>query len=115
MLQLGARSNMQGAFSKEAIMATLFPEPLRKTLNTLQQIGLTNEIDRFTTTLGVAAEQTATRSVPLFISGISNMSFNDGIRIVKTGGTSATDYLRTSIGADLVKKCFSSLPLKSRK
>ena len=101
MLQLGARSNMQGAFSKEAIMATLFPEPLRKTLNTLQQIGLTNEIDRFTTTLGVAAEQTATRSVPLFISGIGNMSFNDGIRIVKTGGTSATDYFRTSIGADL--------------
>jgi hypothetical protein len=49
----------------------------------------------------VAAEQTATRSVPLFISGIGNMSFNDGIRIVKNGGTSATDYLRTSIGADL--------------
>jgi hypothetical protein len=101
MLQMGARSNMQGAFGKETIMATLFPESLRKTLNTLQQIGLTNEIDRFTNTLGVAAEQTATRSVPIFVQGIGNMSFTDGIRLVQTGGTSATDFLRTSIGADL--------------
>lgn len=101
MLQLGAKGNLQGAFSKDAVMAALFPEALRKTLNTLQQIGLTNEIDRFTTTLGVAAEQTATRSVPIFLNGIGNMSFSDGIRIVKGGGTSATAYLRTAIGADL--------------
>lgn len=101
MLQKGAQSNLQGAFSKDAVMATLFPETLRKTLNTLQQLGLTGEIDRFTNTLTVAAEQTATRSVPIFVQGISNMSFSDGMRIVKNGGTSATDYLRTSIGADL--------------
>ncbi len=101
LLQKGAQSNLQGAFTKDAVMATLFPESLRKTLNTLQQLGLTGEIDRFTNTLTVAAEQTATRSVPIFVQGISNMSFSDGIRIVKSGGTSATDYLRTSIGTDL--------------
>jgi hypothetical protein len=104
MLQLGARSNMQGAFSKEAIMTALFPEPLRKTLNTLQQIGLSGEIDRFTNTLSLAAEQTASRSVPIFIQGIGNMTFNDGMRMVKNGGTSATDYLRSSVGADLRKE-----------
>lgn len=101
MLQLGAQSSLQGAFSKDAVMAALFPEPLRKTLNTLQQLGLTSEIDRFTTTLGTAAEKTATRSVPIFIKGIGNMSFSDAIRIVKAGGTSATDYLRSNIGSEL--------------
>jgi hypothetical protein len=101
LLQKGAQSNLQGAFSKEAVMATLFPEALRKTLNTLQQIGLTGEIDRFTNTLGVAAEQTATRSVPIFVQGIGKMSISDGMRIVRNGGTSATDYLRSTIGADL--------------
>lgn len=101
MLQLGARGNLQGAFSKDAVMASLFPEGLRKTLNTLQQLGLTGEIDRFTSTLSLAAEQTATKSVPIFIKGIGNMSFTDGIRIVKNGGTSATDFLRTSIGSEL--------------
>jgi hypothetical protein len=104
MLSLGAKSSLQGAFSKEAVMATLFPEPLRKTLNTLQQIGLTPEIDRFTNTLGIAAEKTATRSVPIFLNGISNMSIADAMRIVKNGGTSATDYLRSNIGPDLRKE-----------
>jgi len=101
MLQYGAESSLQGAFSKDAVMAALFPEPLRKTLNTLQTIGLSGEIDRFTNTLGTAAEQTASRSVPIFVKGINNMSFTDAIRIVKNGGTSATDYLRSSIGPDL--------------
>ena len=101
MLQLGTQGNFQGAFTKDAVMAALFPEALRKTLNTLQQLGLTNEVDRFTTTMALAAEQTATKSVPIFVKGISNMSFTDANRIVKSGGTSATDYLRTSVGTEL--------------
>src|SRR5215217_3521381 len=102
MLEIGTRDGaLTGAFSKETVMATLFPEALRKTLNTLNQLGLTNEIDRFTTTMGTAAEKTATASVPIFVSGISNMKFTDAMRIIKSGGTSATDYLRTSIGDSL--------------
>ena len=101
MLQLGAQGNLQGAFTKDAVMAAIFPEGLRKTLNTLQQLGLTSEIDRFTTTMATAAQQTATNSVPIFVNGIGRMSFTDAIRIVKNGGTSATDYLRTNVGNEL--------------
>lgn len=101
LLQLGAQGNFQGAFTKDAVMATIFPESLRKTLNTLQQLGLTNEVDRFTTTMATAAEQTATKSVPIFLNGIGRMSFTDAIRIVKSGGTSATDYLRSTVGGEL--------------
>lgn len=102
LLEIGTKeSSFTGAFSKETVMATLFPESLRKTLNTLNQLGLTNEIDRFTTTLGTAAEKTATASVPIFVSGINNMKFTDAMRIIKSGGTAATDYLRSSIGDTL--------------
>jgi hypothetical protein len=101
MLEMGARESITGSFSKDAIMTTLFPEPLRKTLNTLQQLGLTNEIDRFTTTLSTAAEKTATNSIPVFISGINRMSFSDAMRIVKNGGTAGTDYLRSTVGTEL--------------
>ena len=102
LLQIGTREgNLTGAFSKEMIRATLFPESVRKALNTLDQLGLTNEVDRFTTTLSTAAENTATRSVPIFISGITNMRLTDAIRIVKSGGTAATDYLRASVGDSL--------------
>ena len=102
MLEIGTKEgSLTGAFSKETVMATLFPEALRKTLNTLNQLGLTTEIDRFTTTLGTAAEKTATTSVPIFVSGINSMKFTDAIRIIKNGGTAATDYLRLTIGDSL--------------
>jgi hypothetical protein len=101
LLEIGSKNGATGAFTKDAIMAGIFPEPLRKTLNTLQQLGLTNQIDRFTTTLATAAEKTATNSVPIFVSGIQRMSITDGLRIVKAGGTSATDYLRSAVGTEL--------------
>jgi hypothetical protein len=102
LLQIGAKEgSLTGAFSKEMIMSTLFPESVSKVLNTLNQLGLTNEIDRFTTTLSAAAEKTATNSVPIFVSGISNMKLNDAIRIIKNGGTSATDYLKAAVGDSL--------------
>jgi membrane carboxypeptidase/penicillin-binding protein len=102
LLEIGTKEgSLTGAFSKETVMSTLFPESLRKTLNILNQLGLTNEIDRFTTTLGTAAEKTATASVPIFLSGINNMKFTDAVSIIKNGGTAATDYLRSSIGDTL--------------
>jgi len=102
LLSIGARdNNLAGAFSKETILATLFPEPVHKVLNTLNTLGLTSEIDRFTTTLSTAAEKTATASVPIFENSISHMKFSDAMRIVKNGGTAATDYLRASAGDTL--------------
>ena len=101
MLALGARQGGHAVVSKAAIMTTLFPEPIRKTLNTLQQLGLSSAIDRFTTTLSTAAEKTATNSVPIFLSGIQNIRFIDAVQIIRKGGTAATDYLRSSVGDSL--------------
>lgn len=101
MLEIGARDGVNGAFTKDAVMAALFPEPLRKTLNTLQQLGLTSEIDRFTTTLTTASEKTAERSIPIFVNAIGNIKFTDAMRIIKNGGTSATEYLRSTTGTEL--------------
>lgn len=99
MLALGVeKNNFAGAFSKDAVLSTLFPEPIKKVLTTLNTLGLTGEIDRFTTTLSTAAEKTATTSAPIFISSINRIGFTDATRIIKAGGTSATDYLRTSVG-----------------
>jgi hypothetical protein len=101
LLQIGSRDGVSGALSKERILSTLFPEPVKKALNTLQQLGLTNEVDRFTTTLSTAAEQSANKSIPIFVGAIHNMRFSDAMRLVKNGGTAATDYLRASVGDSL--------------
>ncbi|MBO9681774.1 MAG: DUF4197 domain-containing protein [Flavisolibacter sp.] len=101
MLEIGVRQGIQGSFSKDAIMTTLFPESMRKTLTTLQQLGLLNDLDRFTTTMATASEKTAERSIPVFVNTIQSMSITDAIQIIKNGGTSATDYLRAHAGTQL--------------
>jgi hypothetical protein len=101
MLEIGVRQGVQGSFNKDAVMTTLFPESMRKTLSTLQQLGLLNELDRFTTTMGTAAEKTAERSVPVFVNAIQDMSISDAIGIIKNGGTAGTDYLRSRAGTNL--------------
>ena len=101
MLDLGTRENMAGAFSKEMILSTLLPESISKTLNTINSLGLTSEVDRFTTTLSTAAQKSAAAAAPIFVNSINNLTFTDAIRIIKNGGTSATDYLRSSAGNNL--------------
>jgi len=101
MLEIGVRQGVQGAFNKDAIMSTLFPESMQKTLNTLQTLGLLNDLDRFTTTMGTAAEKTAERSVPVFVNTIQDMSITDAIGIIKGSQTAATDYLRSHAGTQL--------------
>lgn len=102
LLNIGAsKDGFANAFSKEQILSSVFPESVSKVLTTLQQLGLTNEVDRFTTTLSTAAEQTAEKSVPIFARSISQLKFKDAIRIVKNGGTAATDYLRSATGDSL--------------
>lgn len=91
----------KGMISKETLMSALFPEELKPVLNTLETLGLSKEVNRFTATLGAAAEQTAEKSVPIFLQGIKRMNIKDAVGIVKNGGTAATDYLRKTIGDTL--------------
>jgi uncharacterized protein YceK len=101
MLSIGTMLSKKDAFSKATLIDALFPEDVRKVLNTLETLGLSKEVDRFATTLGTAAEQTAEKSVPVFLLGIKQMNFRDAVGIVKKGGTAATDYLRQNIGDTL--------------
>lgn len=102
MLSLGASNNsLTGAFGKDVILSSLFPESAQKALTTLSMLGLAGDIDRFTTTLSQAAEKTATASVPVFVNGINKMKFTDAMNIIKSTGTPATDYLKTNVGNEL--------------
>jgi hypothetical protein len=90
-----------GAFSKEALMQSILPKDVDKVINVLETLGLGKEVNRFTTTLSTAAAKTAEKSVPIFLQGIKRMDIGDAMGIVKNGGTSATDYLRSKIGDTL--------------
>ncbi len=93
----------KGAFGKDLILNAILPQDLQKVVQTLDRLGFTPQLNRFTATLETAATETVTRSTPIFLDGIRQMSIRDAIGIVKNGGTSATDYLRRTVGDTLHK------------
>lgn len=99
LLTIGSNGN--ALISKDALMSVILPKDVNTVLQKLNQLGLSKDIDRFSNTLTNAATQTATNSIPVFASGIKQMSIIDAINIVKNGGTAATDYLRGKIGDSL--------------
>lgn len=99
LLTIGSNGN--ALISKDALMSAILPKDVTTVLQRLQQLGLSKDIDKFTNTLTTAASQTATNSIPVFVSGIKRMNITDAINIVKNGGTAATDYLRNTIGTEL--------------
>ncbi len=101
MLSLGSGDNTSAAFSKERILSTIFPGDISRVMGVLNLLGFNKEIDRFTTTLGIAAAKTAASSVPILLGSIKQLTFSDAIKIVSNGGTAATDYLREKTGTSL--------------
>jgi len=102
LLQLGTqRGGFGQAFSRQNIIATVFPKDVANVLNKLDQYGLSSDLDRFANTLSTAALTSAERSVPVFASAISGMRVADAIQIVRGSGTAATDFLRSQASVQL--------------
>lgn len=101
MLSMGANASSNSLISKDALMQAILPGGVADVLKTIQQLGLSSEVDKFSNTLGTAATETVNLSIPVFLTGIKKMDIGDAIGIVKNGGTAATDYLRASIGDSL--------------
>ncbi len=91
----------KGSFSRDVLLGEILPTEAQKVVKLLDNMGLSSEINRFTSTLDDAAVETVKQSAPIFVNGIKKMSIVDAIRIVKDGGTAATDYLRKTIGDTL--------------
>jgi hypothetical protein len=93
----------KNGLSKENVLQSILPGELGKVLSTLETLGLSKEVTRFSSTLSTVAEKSVEKSIPVFMQGIKNMRFKDAVGIVKRGGTSGTDFLRSSIGDTLRK------------
>jgi hypothetical protein len=101
-VNFGANSlGQRGSFSRDVLLGAILPREVQNVVQTLDRLGLTPQLNRFANTLDNAAVEAVTRSGPIFVDGIRRMSIGDAIGIVKNGGTSATDYLRRTVGDDL--------------
>ena len=88
----GQASQTDGYYGNPLIKIP-FPEDVKKVENTLRQVGLGNEVDKFVLTLNRGAEDAARSAVPIFVSAIKQMTIADAWGILKGDKDAATKYL----------------------
>lgn len=96
----GQASQVNGYFGN-ALIKILMPPEAQKVENTLRQIGLGKEVDKFILSLNRAAEDAAKKAKPIFFTAITSMTIQDALGILNGSDTAATAYLRRTSGVAL--------------
>ncbi len=94
--------NADGYLKNEAIKI-LLPEKLQKMDKALRMVGFGPQIDEFVVSMNRSAEQAAPLAKPIFKNAVTEMSFEDGEKILNGGDTAATDYFKEKTKAKLTE------------
>lgn len=94
-------SKLDGYY-KNPLLFIPFPEEVKNVESKLRNLGFGNLCDQFIQSLNRGAENAASKSVPIFVNAITNMSISDGFKILNGGNNAATEYLRSNTAAQLV-------------
>ncbi|WP_192821754.1 DUF4197 domain-containing protein [Rufibacter sp. LB8] len=89
-----------------------FPKDVQKVENTLRQIGLGSEVDKFILTLNRGAEDAAKSAVPIFVSAIKQLTFSDVWNILSGEKDAATQFLKRTTTSQLTQ-AFTPIMQKS--
>lgn len=96
-------SQLDGYFKNPEIKIP-FPPDVKRVENTLRDIGLGGEVDKFIMTLNRGAEDAAREAKPIFVSAIRSMTIQDAWAILKGEDNAATEYLKRTTSAQLKEK-----------
>jgi hypothetical protein len=88
-------------FFKNAALKILMPPEAAKVESTLRSIGLNQLADDFILSMNRAAEDASGTAAPIFVNAIKQMTFSDGLTILKGDETAATTYLRSKTTSEL--------------
>ena len=96
-------SKQDGYFGNQFIKIP-FPQEARDIESTLRKVGMGKTVDDAVLSLNRAAEDAATKALPIFVDAITTMSFQDAIGIVKGDDSIAgTRFLQQSTTLALTK------------
>ncbi len=90
-----------GGYFKNQAIKILLPQEIQKTGEMLRKFGFGGVVDDFEHSMNTAAEQAAPKAKAIFISAITQMSFDDARQILNGPDTAATDYLRAKTSSDI--------------
>lgn len=97
-------ASVTDGFWKSERLRIPFPEEAIKVKNTLNDIGLGSQVEKFELTMNRAAETAAKEAVPVFVNAIKDMTVADGFAILRGGDHAATDFLKDKTTAELTNK-----------
>lgn len=99
-------------FYKNSLIRIPFPKDVQRVENTLRQVGLGKEVDKFILTLNRGAEDAAMSAVPIFVSAIKQMTISDAWSILKGDKDAATQFLKRTTSQQLYN-AFNPIMVKS--
>jgi hypothetical protein len=94
-------SKLDGYF-KDAAIKILMPPDALKAEKKLRELGLGHIADKAILSINRAAEDAAVKAKPIFVTAITQMTFNDAMSILKGPQNAATEYLKRTTNAKLV-------------
>ncbi|MBS1547930.1 MAG: DUF4197 domain-containing protein [Bacteroidetes bacterium] len=97
-------ASVADGFWKSDRLRIPFPPDAVKVKNTLNDIGMGAQVEKFELTMNRAAENAAKEAVPVFLNAIKGMTVADGFAILKGGDHAATDFLKDKTTSELTAK-----------
>lgn len=97
-------ASVTDGFWKNDRLRIPFPPEAIKVKNTLNDLGMNAQVEKFELTMNRAAEQATKEAVPVFVNAIKGMTVSDGFAILKGGDHAATNFLKEKTTAELMAK-----------
>lgn len=97
-------ASVTDGFWKNDRLRIPFPPEAIKVKNTLSDLGMNAQVEKFELTMNRAAEQATKEAVPVFVNAIKGMTVSDGFAILKGGDHAATNFLKEKTTVELMAK-----------
>ncbi|MFA5591796.1 MAG: DUF4197 domain-containing protein [Micavibrio sp.] len=97
-----AQLGQSGGFNLDPQIRIPLPENLARVDTALKTVGMGSLTEELQHRMNMAAEMATPRAKELFISAVSQMTFDDASAILSGQQDAATQYLRKTMGAELV-------------
>ena len=94
-------ASRKDGYFKNSLIKIPFPPDAIKVANTLRDIGLGRQVDRFVMTLNRGAEDAAKSAKPIFVEAIRQMTIQDAWAILQGENDAATQYLKRTTSQSL--------------
>lgn len=79
-----------------------FPEEAIRAKEKLEQLGMSNLVNNFITTMNHAAENAVSKATPIFLDAITSMTITDAVNILRGDKNAATEYFKAKTSTSLI-------------